>query len=110
MSFFSISNVTIFSIVKPTLIEIIFKNINIATPSDFDGVIQLNIIVMFLGIFVFNTYSRKFRRKLNNILVVLVASVLVAFVLVAFVVVAFVAFVFVAFVLLGLVDSVTKKK
>jgi hypothetical protein len=60
---------------------------------------------MFLGIFVFNTYSRKFRRKLNNILVV--ASVLVAFVLVAFV---FVAFVFVAFVLLGLVDSVTKKK
>ena len=105
MSFFSISDVTIFSIVKPTMIEIIFKNINIATPSDFDGVIQLNIIVMFLGIFVFNTYSRKFRRKLNNILVV--ASVLVAFVLVAFV---FVAFVFVAFVLLGLVDSVTKKK
>ena len=88
------------------MIEIIFKNINIATPSDFDGVIQLNIIVMFLGIVAFNTYnSRKFRRKLNNILVV--ASVLVAFVLVAFV---FVAFVFVAFVLLGLVDSVTKKK
>ena len=92
MSFFSISDVTIFSIVKPTMIEIIFKNINIATPSDFDGVIQLNIIVMFLGIVAFDTYS-KFRRKLNNILV---ASILVAFV-------------FVAFVLLGLVDSVTKK-
>ena len=85
------------------MIEIIFKNINISTPSDLDGMIQLNIIVMFLGIVAFNTYnSRKFRRKLNNILVVLVAFVLVAFVLVAFV--------FVAFVLLGLVDSVTKKK